>query len=150
MPAPSRPSKPYPLVVVQYDTGGVLRVGTGDEYPIQALAASGFAVLGVSRPIDYATSIARAGRPKRRSRIMAMRTDRASVHDSLLLGIRAAEKQNGIDRDHIAITGHRDGASAATYAQINYNIYSITITRLCCNNPQITYHSIVTHHIQYI
>src|SRR3546814_5155407 len=91
MPAPSRPSKPYPLVVVQYDTRGFLRGGTGDEYPIQALAASGFAVLSVSRPIDYATSIARAGRPKRRSRIMAMRTDRASVHDSLLLGIRSEE-----------------------------------------------------------
>src|SRR3546814_7367490 len=52
----------YPLVVVQYDTRGFLRGGTGDEYPIQALAASGFAVLSVSRPIDYATSIARAGR----------------------------------------------------------------------------------------
>src|SRR3546814_4567827 len=89
----------YPLVVVQYDTRGFLRGGTGDEYPIQALAASGFAVLSVSRPIDYATSIARAGRPKRRSRIMAMRIDRASVHDSLLLGIRAAEKKIGIDRD---------------------------------------------------
>src|SRR3546814_13128841 len=60
IPDPSRPSKPYPLVVVQYDTRGFLRGGTGDEYPIQALAASGFAVLSVSRPLDYATSIARS------------------------------------------------------------------------------------------
>ena len=37
--------KRYPLVVVQYDTRGFLRGGTGDEYPIQAFANRGYAVL---------------------------------------------------------------------------------------------------------
>src|SRR3546814_455755 len=73
---------------------------------------------------------------------MAMRTDRASVHDSLLLGIRAAEKQIGIDRDHIAITGLSDGASAATYALIHSKIFSLAFLSTCCDDPQITLTSI--------
>jgi len=39
-----------PLVIVQYQARGFLRGGTGDEYPIQALAARGFAVLSFNRP----------------------------------------------------------------------------------------------------
>src|SRR3546814_10238323 len=73
---------------------------------------------------------------------MAMRTERASVHDSLLLGIRAAEKQIGIDRDHIAITGLSDGASAATYALIHSKIFSLAFLSTCCDDPQITLTSI--------
>ena len=38
------------MVVVQYDTRGFLRGGTGDEYPIQAFANRGYAVLSFRRP----------------------------------------------------------------------------------------------------
>ncbi|PMY01186.1 peptidase, partial [Pseudomonas sp. MPR-R2A5] len=44
------PGKRYPLVVVQYNSRGFLRGGTGDDYPIQAFANRGFAVLSVDKP----------------------------------------------------------------------------------------------------
>src|SRR3546814_1411636 len=44
-PADYRAGQRYPLIVVQYESRGFLRGGTGDEFPIQAFASNGFAVL---------------------------------------------------------------------------------------------------------
>jgi len=43
-----RPGRAYPMIVVQYETRGFLRGGTDDEYPIQAFANRGYAVLSFS------------------------------------------------------------------------------------------------------
>src|SRR3546814_14175234 len=51
-----------PLVVVQYNSRGFLRGGTGDDYPIQAIAARGFAVLSFHRPLEFKASMERTGR----------------------------------------------------------------------------------------
>ena len=40
----------YPLVVVQYRSGGFLRGGTGDEHPIHVYAQNGMAVLSFDTP----------------------------------------------------------------------------------------------------
>src|SRR3546814_14599807 len=37
----------YPLIVAQYESRGLLRGGTGDEFPIQAFASNGCAVLSM-------------------------------------------------------------------------------------------------------
>src|SRR3546814_17777385 len=49
-PADYRAGQRYPLIVVQYESRGFLRGGTGDEFPIQAFASNGFAVLSIQRP----------------------------------------------------------------------------------------------------
>ncbi len=54
LPPDHRSGQRHPLVIVQYESRGFLRGGTGDEYPIQVLAANGFAVLSVQRPRDVA------------------------------------------------------------------------------------------------
>jgi dipeptidyl aminopeptidase/acylaminoacyl peptidase len=60
LPVGYRPGQRYPMVVVQYQTRGFLRGGTGDDYPIQAFANRGYAVLSVQRP--EAIAIARGAR----------------------------------------------------------------------------------------
>src|SRR3546814_3673442 len=49
-PADYRAGQRYPLIVVQYESRGFLRGGTGDEFPIQAFASNGFSVLSIQRP----------------------------------------------------------------------------------------------------
>lgn len=131
-----------PLVVVQYDTRGFLRGGTGDEYPIRVLAAQGFAVLSISRPMDYPIWLARRAVPFDERELIAKWMDRASTHDSILSGIEAVQKRISIDQDHVAITGLSDGASAAEYALIHSRTFSLALLSTCCDDPAITMTSI--------
>ncbi len=137
LPPDARHDERLPLVVVQYSSRGFLRGGTGDEYPIQAIAAKGFAVLSFDRPLDYRTAMSRADRSVSRRHIANAWTDRASVHDSLMRGIKLAADTHPIDADHIAITGLSDGASTATYALIHADIFSLALISSCCEDPSI-------------
>jgi hypothetical protein len=131
-----------PLVVVQYETRGFLRGGTGDEYPVRPIAAAGFAVLSISRPLDYPIWLARSGRSFSQKEVMEAWIDRASVHDSLVKGIELAASRIALDRDHMAITGLSDGASTATYALIHARLFSLALLSTCCEDPVITTTSI--------
>ena len=142
MPPNAKPDKRYPLVIVQYATRGFLRGGVGDEYPIQAIAASDVAVLSVSRPMDYGVAMARAGKRVSKQNLVNLRLDRASAHDSILQAIAKASQAAPIDGDHIAISGLSDGASSATYALIHSNLFSLALLSTCCEDPQITMTSI--------
>ncbi|WP_221226213.1 Atxe2 family lasso peptide isopeptidase [Novosphingobium fluoreni] len=127
-----------PLVVVQYETRGFLRGGTGDEYPIRAMADAGFAVLSINRPMDLGVWLARSGRPASQQDLMANWADRASVHDSLLEAIRQAAAVVPLDMSRIAVTGLSDGASTATYALIHSRVFSLALLSTCCEDPAVT------------
>jgi hypothetical protein len=127
----------FPLVIVQYDTRGFLRGGIGDEFPIQAIAAAGFAVLSISRPMDYDMAQARAGKRVDRRRSLRLRLDRRSAHSSLMAGIRVAEKAGPIDTTRSALTGLSDGASSATYALIHSQRFSLALLGTCCDGPEV-------------
>mgnify|MGYP003575028564 FL=1 len=126
-----------PLVVVQYNSRGFLRGGTGDDYPIQAIAAKGFAVLSFNRPLEYQTAMGRSGRQYAKRKAVLEWSDRASVHDALLEGIKRVAEIQPIDLDHIAITGLSDGASTATYALIHSRIFSLALLSSCCEDPAV-------------
>lgn len=132
------PEKPLPLVIVQYSTRGFLRGGTGDEYPIRVIAAAGFAVLSISRPLDYNTWLARNGKVVDQKDLMENWTDRASAHDSILQGLERVAGQVPLDREHLAITGLSDGASSATYALIHSRLFSLALLSTCCEDPDFT------------
>jgi len=122
----------YPLIVVQYDTRGFLRGGTGDEYPIQAFANRGYAVLSLRRP----EAIGDVRRSKdfteaRRSNLERF-ADRRSVQSSLEAGVRLAIEQGVADPRRIGITGLSDGASTATWALIHSNLFSAAAMSSCC------------------
>lgn len=133
----ANPPGPLPLVVVQYSTRGFLRGGTGDEYPIRPLVDAGFAVLSVSRPLDYNIWLARQGTAFSQRQLALDWTDRASVHDSLLSGLREVQRHVPLDRDHIAIAGLSDGASTATYALIHSRVFSLALLSTCCEDPDV-------------
>ncbi|MDF0546583.1 Atxe2 family lasso peptide isopeptidase [Sphingobium sp. H39-3-25] len=132
LPARHRPGQQHPLVIVQYSSRGFLRGGTGDEYPIQYLAARGFAVLSIEYP-----SAATSG-PTRSSARSGIQSDqeywiwRRNVQSSLEHGLNVAIATGLIDRQRIGITGLSDGATTAVWALIHSPIFKAASLSTCC------------------
>ena len=135
LPPGHRPGERHPLVIVQYTSRGFLRGGTGDEVPIQLLAARGFAVLSFQRPgslpgterahslIDY-QRVAIAGWTERRLYFAALDA-----------GIDAAVATGAIDAQRIGITGLSDGASTTQYALLHSSRFKAAALGGCCEDP---------------
>lgn len=134
IPPGHRPGTRHPLIVVQYQSRGFLRGGTGDEYPIQALAARGFAVLSVERTRPVGAGIASTV-----PQLMRMSTagfaERRRVLNSLETGVRKAIALGAIDPRRIGITGLSDGAATVQYALINSKLFSAAAISSCCDEP---------------
>lgn len=132
-----RPGQSYPLIVVQYQSRGFLRGGTGDETPILALAARGYAVLSFDRPLVYgfhfregATSYDEMDRRSVKDLI-----DRRSVLASLDGAIDSLVRRGIVDAHRIGITGLSDGASAVQYAALNSSKFAAGVMSNCCWEP---------------
>jgi len=136
LPLNHTPGQKAPLVVVQYITRGFLRGGTGDEYPIQAFAAAGFAVLSFQRPADVATLY--ADLPPEAAVAAQFRdwADRRSVHSALMTGLDLAISKGGIDEERIGITGLSDGASTVQFALVNSARFKAAALSTCCQDPK--------------
>lgn len=120
----------YPLIVVQYDTRGFLRGGTGDEYPIQAFAARGYAVLSVGRPASVATGIAD---PAEAGRIdLAGFADRRSTLSTVELGVKLLVERGIADPRRVGLTGMSNGATTATYALLHSDLFAAVAMSQCC------------------
>lgn len=131
LPIGYQPGQRYPLVVVQYDTRGFLRGGTGDEYPIQAFAARGYAVLSVSRPEAIGRDVdgdeTAAGRAD-----LAGFADRRSALSSVEIGVRMLIDRGIADPARIGITGMSDGATTATFALLHGTMFAAAAMSNCC------------------
>jgi dipeptidyl aminopeptidase/acylaminoacyl peptidase len=135
LPANGVATMPLPLVVVGYDSRGFLRGGTGDEYPIQAFAARGFAVLRYQRPKDVGLL-----KPARTISEIVRRDndrwrDRRSVLSSLEVVIRQLISRGLVDPHRIGITGFSDGASNANFAILNSSLFAVASMSSCCEDP---------------
>lgn len=134
LPPNHRPGMRHPLIVVQYQSRGFLRGGTGDEYPVHALAARGFAVLNVERTRPIGTGTATTPR-----QLMRMSTanfaERRQVLDSVETGVRKAIALGVIDARRIGITGLSDGAATVQYALINSTLFKAAAISSCCDGP---------------
>lgn len=124
--------KRYPLVVVQYDTRGFLRGGTGDEYPIQAFANRGYAILSLRRP--EAVGDVRHGKDFTEGRRLNLAefADRRSIQSSLEGGVRIAVEQGVADPARAGVTGLSDGASTVTWALIHSKMFAAAAMSSCC------------------
>lgn len=127
----------YPMVVVQYDTRGFLRGGTNDEYPIQAFANRGYAVLSFSRPrflsdTTGAKTIEQAGRLD-----LQEFADRRSVQSSLEAAVRIAVERGIADPRRIGITGLSDGTSTVEWALIHSKLFAAAAVSSCCWDPTL-------------
>jgi dipeptidyl aminopeptidase/acylaminoacyl peptidase len=134
LPPDHRPGLRHPLVVVQYQSRGFLRGGTGDEYPIHALAARGFAVLSVERTRPVGAGVARSN-----AELVRMGTsgfaERRRVLASVETGVRKAIALGDIDPQRIGITGLSDGAATVQYALVNSGLFRAAAISSCCDEP---------------
>lgn len=109
----------HPLIVVGYNNVRQFhRGGSGDEYPIQLFAASGFAVLSYARPNWIGPSSSDEGGDPLKANLRDW-ADRRSVHSSLDAALDAAIATGVVDPKRVGITGLSDAAMTAQWALIN-------------------------------
>ncbi|ESQ79306.1 Atxe2 family lasso peptide isopeptidase [Asticcacaulis sp. YBE204] len=123
-----------PLVVVGYDARGFLRGGTGDEYPVHALSAKGFAVLvyeqppGVGRSSGARTSL-EAEQIDRQDW-----ADKRSVLSSLETVIDRLVARGLVDARRVGLTGFSYGRSTAQFAAVNSGHFTVMSVSGCCED----------------
>jgi dipeptidyl aminopeptidase/acylaminoacyl peptidase len=135
LPVGYRKGRTYPMVVVQYDTRGFLRGGTDDEYPIQAFANRGYAVLSFSSPRSPAAKLGarnfeEAGRLDLRNFV-----NRRNIQSSLELGVNLVVRRGIADPRRIGITGLSDGSSTVEWELIHSSLFSAAAMSSCCWDP---------------
>jgi dipeptidyl aminopeptidase/acylaminoacyl peptidase len=135
LPRSHRPGDRRPLIIVQYQSRGFLRGGTGDEYPIHLLAKKGFAVLSVQQPAGLAaTSAAQDINGLQRINIAGWAGRRAIV-SAVHAGIDAAIARGAVDPARIGITGMSDGATTTQFALVNSSRFRAAAISSCCDEP---------------
>ncbi len=126
------------MVVVQYSSRGFLRGGTGDEFPIQPLAAAGMAVLSFQRPRDYVVEGARHISDLTRAEQKDW-GDRRNVQSALDGLIEQAVATGTIDTHRIGLTGLSDGASTAQFALLNGRAHFSALALASCCEDEATF-----------
>lgn len=135
LPPDHRAGEQHPLIVVTYRSRGFLRGGVGDEYPIFALAARGYAVLSFDNPPDISSFVptqspAEAARLNRKDWI-----NRKSILSSIESGVHAVEALGVSDPAKRGITGLSDGSTSLFFALINRRMFHAAIASTCCEEP---------------
>lgn len=135
LPPGHRKGQRHPLVLVQYNSVGFLRGGTGDEFPIQALAGRGFAVLSFNRS-DIVPAAKRVATEREASREMRKDwIDRRSVQSALETAVQQAIATGAVDPDRMGISGFSDGSSTVQWALINSRLFKVAAMGTCCEGP---------------
>jgi dipeptidyl aminopeptidase/acylaminoacyl peptidase len=138
-PTGRRPDAGWPLVVVQYNSDGFLRGGTGDEYPIFALAARGIAVLSLDQPPPVAVLAPTLPDWEAVNDFNARGwAERRSLLSSLEIGVRMAVERGVADPAKIGLTGLSDGATTVAFALINAGPFAAASISSCCIEPEAT------------
>lgn len=131
LPVGYRKGTKYPMVVVQYDTRGFLRGGTDDEYPIQAFANRGYAVLSFKRPQLASAMRAKDYEEAGRENLRQF-ADRKNVQASLEEAVKVAIDRGIADPARIGITGLSDGSATVEWALIHSSLFAAAATSSCC------------------
>jgi dipeptidyl aminopeptidase/acylaminoacyl peptidase len=134
LPVGYRKGEKYPMVVVQYDTRGFLRGGTDDEYPIQAFANRGYAVLSFKSPSLSVAMQAKDYEEVGRKNLEHF-ANRRNIQASLEEGVKLIVDRGIADPKRIGITGLSDGSSTVEWALIHSHIFSAAATSTCCWDP---------------
>lgn len=137
LPPSYRKGARLPMILVQYNSRGFLRGGTGDEYPIFPLAAQGFGVLSFERPraVASAEPTLRTDEELNAANEKGW-AERRSMLSAMLAGTDAAIATGSVDPERIGITGLSDGATAVRFALINSDRFSAAAISSCCLEPK--------------
>lgn len=135
LPPDYKPGTRLPLIITQYHSDGFLRGATGDEYPIHAFAARGFAVLSLERP-----PLPGSDRSELKSgdELYAFSVrdwaDRKSLFSSIMTGVQEVIDRGIADPARIGISGLSDGATQTRYALVNSNLFAAASISSCCTD----------------
>jgi len=135
LPPAHRPGERHPLIIVQYSSRGFLRGGTGDEYPVHALAARGYAVLTYQRPRPPAYDARAQSLNGLQRHNVKDWADRRRVLSGLDALVERAIAGGAVHPDALGITGLSDGADTAKWALINTRRYKAAAISGCCIDP---------------
>lgn len=124
-----------PLVVVGYASRGFLRGGVGDEYPIHAFSARGFAVLSYERPQNLTWDEPAVDIDELVRRFNKDWVDRRSVVSTIEMGIDHFTKRGFVDSSRMGITGFSDGSVTAVTALLETNLFAAAALSHCCEGP---------------
>ncbi|MCA1196497.1 Atxe2 family lasso peptide isopeptidase [Sphingomonas sp. R647] len=124
-----------PLIVVQYQSRGFLRGGTGDEYPIHLLAEQGFAVLSFQQPARLAATDAAPDLNSLQRINIAEWAGRRAILAALHAGIDAAIARGAVDPARIGLTGMSDGATTTQFALNTSQRFRAAAISSCCDEP---------------
>lgn len=132
LPVGYQPGHRYPLIVVQYRSRGFLRGGIGDEFPIQAFANHGYAVMSLERPDSVGIVAHPATWPDVDKIGLTDFADRRNVLSVVEQGVQQLIDQGVADPGKIGITGLSDGSSTVQFAELNSHLFSAGIASGCC------------------
>jgi dipeptidyl aminopeptidase/acylaminoacyl peptidase len=132
LPVGYRAGRRYPLVVVQYDTRGFLRGGTGDDFPIQGFANDGYAVVSVSHPNFEAPNVKPGDVLADERGNLAEFSNRKSEVSALEVAAQLAVDRGIADPKRIGLTGMSDGTTAAAYAVLHSKMFAAISITACC------------------
>lgn len=134
LPPDHRPGQKHPLVVVQYRSSGFLRGGTGDEVPIQPLAARGFAVLSFDRGGWLPQQLKATSEAELSTLTGDAWTGRRQVQASLELALEKAIGTGAVDPARMGISGFSDGSSTVQYALLASDLFKAASKGSCCED----------------
>lgn len=136
LPPDYRPGTRLPLIVTTYMSNGFLRGAMGDEYPIHAFAAAGFAVLSFNKPRAVADDNPGLDTIKKVQgdgiRNWAWRREVQSAIDH---GVDKVIAMGIADPKRIGISGLSDGSSTVQFAMINSRQFAAASLSTCCLEP---------------
>ena len=132
LPVGYRPGQKYPLVVVQYDTRGFLRGGTDDEYPIQAFANRGYAVLSLSSPAFPVEKLGAKNWEEAGRLELENFAGRRNIESAVERGVQIAIERGIADPKRLGITGLSDGSSTVEWAILHSKLFSAAAASSCC------------------
>ncbi|BBF70630.1 Atxe2 family lasso peptide isopeptidase [Sphingomonas bisphenolicum] len=121
----------YPLIVVQYQSRGFLRGGTGDEYPIQLLAKAGYLVLSIQRP-PAPLGNEKIDPHERERRQLEGFMERRSILSAIETKVRQLISTGLVDPARIGITGLSDGVSTVQFAALHSTLFKAAAISSCC------------------
>jgi len=134
LPPGSKPGDRHPLVVVQYNSEGFLRGGTGDEVPVHVLAGRGIAVLSFERPFGAPGTEDAKNELEYRQLVRRDWFDRRNVQSAIEKAIAGALATGRIDPDRLGISGFSEGTSATQWALINSRLFKVAALGICCED----------------
>lgn len=133
LPPGYRPGTRLPTIVTLYQSRGLLRGGTGNEYPIYLFAERGYAVLSIQRPDLFAE---RFPDLETYDDIYAANvhdwSEQRSMHSAIIAGVDLLIARGIADPERLGVTGLSAGAASVRFALSNSNLFAAASLSSCC------------------